>query len=133
MFDNINIHKGKSRYVRIKQSMVPVMWNFTVRAVMKPNLSECEKLWKDAGTGTQPHSLENLRADHLLLGKKIHRKGYGRCHKIIPYLRSYLQSVESGFQAFCGDKDFLSPEMIVKIVISTEYSLNCTIAKNMCI
>ena len=63
MFDNINIHKGKSRYVRIKQRMQPVMWNFTVRAVMKPNLSECELLWKDSETA----------ADHLLLGKKYVR------------------------------------------------------------
>ena len=71
MFDNINIHKGKSRYVRIKQRMQPVMWNFTVRAVMKPNLSECELLWKDSETATKPQgNLDSLTADHLLLGKK---------------------------------------------------------------
>jgi hypothetical protein len=50
--------------------MVPIMWNFTVRAIMKPNLKECETLWKDPATATQSQgTLANLQVHHLFLGK----------------------------------------------------------------
>ena len=40
IFGNINIYKGHSRHIRIKQNTIPVMWNFTV----KKNMSGMEYL-----------------------------------------------------------------------------------------
>ena len=70
IFDNINIYKGHSRHIRLKKSTVPVMWNFTVRAALKPNLSGKEYLWRDPDTATKPQgNLKEVNSDQLFIGK----------------------------------------------------------------
>lgn len=72
MFDNINIHKGRSRPVRLKQSVTPVMWNFTVRAALKPDLSGIESLWKEPKAATEPQKLlSEFTVENLLIGTAI--------------------------------------------------------------
>ena len=72
MFDNINIHKGRSRHVRLKQSVTPVMWNFPVRAALKPDLSASESLWKEPKAATEPQKLlSEFTVENLLIGTAI--------------------------------------------------------------
>ena len=69
LFDNINIHKRRSRHIRLKHSVIPVMWNFTVRAILKPNLHEIEHLWKDPATAEKEQcNMGKLQAKDFFIG-----------------------------------------------------------------
>ena len=69
IFDNINIYKGHSRHIRLKKSTAPSMWNFTVRAVLKPNICGMEYLWRDPDTATKPQGkLKEVKSEQLFIG-----------------------------------------------------------------
>jgi len=71
IFDNINIYKGHSRHIRLKKSTVPSMWNFTVRAVLKPNICGMEYLWRDPDTAFKPQGeLKKVKSEPIA-GAKI--------------------------------------------------------------
>ena len=68
LFDNINIHHGRPRYQRITQKVKPVMWNFTVRAVLIPDTSGIDGLQTSKIDKTPQRALKELKADDFFLG-----------------------------------------------------------------
>ena len=48
------------------------MWNFTVRAALKPDLSGIESLWKEPKAATEPQKLlSEFTVENLLIGIAI--------------------------------------------------------------
>ena len=47
LMDNINMYRGKRNHLRLYKSLWPVMWNFTVRAIMLPNTDGLEHILCD--------------------------------------------------------------------------------------
>lgn len=47
LMDNINMYRGKTRHLRLFKSVGSTMWNFTVRAVLVPNLEGLEHILSD--------------------------------------------------------------------------------------
>ena len=69
MFDNINIYRGRARYVRLKQKLVPIQWNFTVRAALTPKLEGIESLFTNANTAEKPQKpVADMDFADLLIG-----------------------------------------------------------------
>jgi hypothetical protein len=68
LFDNINIHHGRPRHQRITQKVKPVMWNFTVRAVLKPDISAISSLQTGNVDKTPQRALKELEAEDFFLG-----------------------------------------------------------------
>ena len=68
IFDNINIYKGHSRHIRLKKSTAPSMWNFTVRAALKPIYVEWNTFGETLTRQPNPkESWKNLRVNSCLL------------------------------------------------------------------
>ncbi|CAB4007800.1 Hypothetical predicted protein, partial [Paramuricea clavata] len=67
LFDNINIHRGRPRYERIQRKATPEMWNFTVRAVMKPDVSGIDNISTMNIDLTPQRPLKDLKAVDFLL------------------------------------------------------------------
>ena len=69
MFDNINIYRGRARYVRLKQKLVPIQWNFTVRAALTPTLEGIENLFTKPETADNPQKpVAKMDFTDLLIG-----------------------------------------------------------------
>ena len=50
--ENINIHKVRARHTRIKERTIPIMWNFTGKAVIKPIVENLKNLFDDSKTSS---------------------------------------------------------------------------------
>ena len=50
LFNNINLHHSNRRHHRLFKIKGPKMWNFTVRGLLVPNLSEIEHLFQSEET-----------------------------------------------------------------------------------
>ena len=69
-YDNINIHKGRARHIRLKGRTVPIMWNFTGKVVIKPETEMINHLFEDSKTASKSQKLlENLKLEDILLGE----------------------------------------------------------------
>jgi hypothetical protein len=69
MFDNINIYRGRARYVRLKHKLVPIQWNFTVRAALTPKLEGIESLFTNPETAQKPQKpVAKMDFKDLLIG-----------------------------------------------------------------
>ena len=68
-YDNINIHKGRARHARLKGRTVPIMWNFTGKAVIKPWIDEVKHLFEDTKTASEPQKLlKDIKLEDVQLG-----------------------------------------------------------------
>ena len=69
MFDNINIYRGRAKYIRLNQKAVPIQWNFTVRAALTPNISDITDLFANYETASKLQgSVSKLDETDLLIG-----------------------------------------------------------------
>ena len=71
LFDNINIHNGRPRYERLKRKAPPTMWNFTVRAVMKADITGIDALSAKNMDLTEQRPIKYLKAEDFFLGKQL--------------------------------------------------------------
>ena len=56
--------------MRLKQKLVPIMWNFTVRAARKPSLKGIEELWNNEGARTTPlRKIDDITVNDIFLGE----------------------------------------------------------------
>ena len=69
-YDNINIHKGQARHTRIKDKTVPIMWNFTGKAVINPIVENVKNLFDNSKTASESQKeLEDITVEDVMLGK----------------------------------------------------------------
>jgi hypothetical protein len=54
MFDNVNMYRGKHKHLRLFKSAGPVMWNFTVQAVLVPDITDLEEIFHDDSACLSP-------------------------------------------------------------------------------
>ena len=69
LLENISLYHGNRRHHQLFKVLGPNMWNFTVRGLMVPNVSEIEQLFASKET------VEELQ--HSIKG----RKGRGHIHR----------------------------------------------------
>ncbi|CAB3988924.1 Hypothetical predicted protein [Paramuricea clavata] len=67
LFDNMNIHNGRPRYERLKRKVPPTMWNFTVRAVMKPDITGIDGMSAKSMDLTEQRPIKDLKAEDFFL------------------------------------------------------------------
>lgn len=69
-YDNINIHRGWARYTRLKEKTIPIMWNFTGKIAIKPNIDDIKHMFEDKKSALQPQKkLQNVKVSDTLLGR----------------------------------------------------------------
>ena len=69
LLDNINLYHGNRRHHRLFKILGPKMWNFTVRGVLLPNLSEVSKLLESKETTEEQQCvLEVFKARDTFIG-----------------------------------------------------------------
>ena len=70
LLDNVNLYHGNRRHHRLFKVLGPNMWNFTVRGLMVPNVSEIEHLFTSKETVEEPqHSIKNVKAEDTFIGR----------------------------------------------------------------
>ena len=68
-YDNINIHRGRARYTRLKAKTIPIMWNFTGKIAIKPNIEDIKHTFEDKISSLQPQKmLKDVKVSDTLLG-----------------------------------------------------------------
>ena len=68
MIDNINIYRGKQKYLRLLKSHGPKMWNFTAQAVLIPNTEDINEVLKDKESSLCPQgSAAKMKPEDIFL------------------------------------------------------------------
>ena len=70
MLNNCNIFRGVARYVRLKRSLMHMMWNITVRAARKQDIEGIQQFLKPNEENMEP--IGDVVFDDILLGKNLH-------------------------------------------------------------
>jgi hypothetical protein len=70
LLDNINLYHGNRRHHRLFKTLGPKMWNFTVRGLLVPDLSEIENLFSSKETAEeQQRPGHGLTAEDTFIGE----------------------------------------------------------------
>ena len=73
LLDNLNLYHGNRRHHRLFKILGPKMWNFTVRGLLAPCLSEIEHLFKSSETVEKSQqSIKNMQAKNMFIGRFLH-------------------------------------------------------------
>ena len=68
MIDNINIYRGKQKYLRLFKLHGPKMWNFTAQAVLIPNTEDIKEILKDKKSSLSPQgSATKMKPEDIFL------------------------------------------------------------------
>ena len=70
LMDNINMYRGKRKHLHLYKSFGPTMWNFTVQAMMIPNIDGLEHILcdKEACLSSQSSAIE-MESEDIFLEK----------------------------------------------------------------
>lgn len=72
-YDNINIHKGRARYTRLKEVTIPIMWNFTGKIAIKPKIEDVKHMFEDETSSLQPQKmLKDVKVSDAFLGNEAY-------------------------------------------------------------
>ena len=70
LFDSINLYKVQHTHTRITNAKRVLLWNFTVRGAVQPNLKDFETLLSSARSCYEPQrQVNDLQSEDVLLGK----------------------------------------------------------------
>lgn len=73
LLDNVNLYHCKRGHHRLFNVLGPKMWNFTVRGLLVPTLSEINHLFKSKETAEESQHPQEVTAEDTFIGDEIYK------------------------------------------------------------